>query len=547
MKRFFIIWILCLVILLIGCRQEKAYDFVSFEKKLEGLRQNLKIPAFSVAIAQNNEILWAKGFGYADIENKILAIEDTPYMLASLTKTFASTIILQLVEEGKVNLDDPISKYGINLDRARENKMDVWNEDSIKVKHLFSHTAQGRPGSYYRYSGYLFGFLDEVIEKGSGHTFAELLVQNIIEPLELQNTAPNIRDTVNFELMGKSFDEFYISLAKPYILDSLFQIKESRYESYFGISAGLMISAVDMAKYSLAIDENKFLNKETQELAFSPFIGINGDTLPYGLGWFVSNYKKVKFVWHYGLWNTNSSLIIKVPEKELTFVILANSNNLTKPSLLGSGELLTSQFALEFIKAFILKDEDLPEVNYKLAQDEIKKQWQTARNTKYTDLFEKELFAHARMYASVGEYERATKLMKIFQSTYVLQLPEKFSDMYLLAKIDSVKDSEDRSISFNLEESSNIDVFSIGEGQGKEMWDYGWIENVTDKKIIWQMNATKTAYAGGAEKNRLIDTTLVLPAGTYLLRYKSDNSHSYDLWNDLPPAYDFYGIMVYRQ
>jgi hypothetical protein len=208
--------------------------------------------------------------------------------------------------------------------------------------------------------------------------------------------------------------------------------------------------------------------------------------------------------------------------------------------------LLSSQFALEFIKAFILKDEDLPEVNYKLAKDEIKKLWQTARNTQYGDLFKKELFAHARMYASVGEHDRAKILMKIFQSSYVMQLPEKFSEMHLVAIIDSVKDSEDRSTTFNLTENSNIDVFSIGEGQGKKMWDYGWIENVTDKKIIWQMNATKTAYAGGAEIKRLIDTTFVLPAGTYLLRYKSDNSHSYDLWNDLPPAYDFYGIMVYK-
>jgi len=545
MKSFVFICLFFLFLILTGCGEKKAYDFVKFEHNLEVLRQELKIPAMSAVIAKNQEIVWVNGFGYADLENKIGSTADTPYMLASLTKTFASTIILQLVEQGKINLEDPISKYGINLDRAREYKMDVWSEDSIKVKHLLSHTAQGRPGSYYRYNGFLFGNLDDIIEKSSGHTFGELLVQNIVKPLRLQNTAPNIRDTLNFQLVGATFEDFYNKLAKPYKLDSLFQVKESEYETYFGTSAGLMISAIDMAKYSLAIDENKFLKKETQQLAFTPMISTAGDTLPYGYGWFIYNYKGLKYVWHYGLWNTNSSLIIKVPQKDLTFVILANSNNLTRPTSLGSGDLLTSLFSLEFIKTFILYNEDLPVVDHRITATEFKEKWKAVQGTPFKDMYEKEIFAYARLYGSVGEQEKATSLMRMFQSTYARELPVKFSGMYLLVKIDSVKDNEERSIEFNLEKESAVHIFAVGEGQGQEIWDYGWVEN-TDKNIIWQMNGAETIHAGGAEKNRMIDTMVVLPAGKYLLKYKSDNSHSYDLWNDLPPAYDFYGIMLYR-
>src|SRR5688572_27394405 len=83
------------------------------ETLLENLRQELKIPAYSAAIVKDQKVLWAKGFGYADLENKIQATEHTPYHLASLTKTFASTILMQLVQEGKIKLDDPVSKYGI--------------------------------------------------------------------------------------------------------------------------------------------------------------------------------------------------------------------------------------------------------------------------------------------------------------------------------------------------------------------------------------------------------------------------------------------------
>jgi CubicO group peptidase (beta-lactamase class C family) len=108
-----------------------------FETVLESLRQDLKIPAYSAAIVKDQKVIWAKGFGYADVENKIPATEHTAYHLASLTKTFASTILMQLVQDGKVKLDDPVSKYGIVLE----------SDGVIRVRHLFSHTSEGNPAS----------------------------------------------------------------------------------------------------------------------------------------------------------------------------------------------------------------------------------------------------------------------------------------------------------------------------------------------------------------------------------------------------------------
>jgi CubicO group peptidase (beta-lactamase class C family) len=65
----------------------------------------------SVAVVKDQQLLWSKGFGFADYDTKTPVSKDTPYRIASLTKTFASTLVMQLVEEGKVNLDDPMSKY----------------------------------------------------------------------------------------------------------------------------------------------------------------------------------------------------------------------------------------------------------------------------------------------------------------------------------------------------------------------------------------------------------------------------------------------------
>src|ERR1044071_6990901 len=159
-----------------------ASRLAHLEMLLENLRQELKIPALSTAIVKDQKVVWAKGFGYTDVENKIPATEHTSYQLASLTKTFASTILMQLVQEGKINLDDPVSKYGIALE----------SNGVIRVKHLFSHTSEGNPGEQYRYNGNRFAELDKVIEKATGKSFAELLIANILDPLDMKETAPNM-------------------------------------------------------------------------------------------------------------------------------------------------------------------------------------------------------------------------------------------------------------------------------------------------------------------------------------------------------------------
>src|SRR5262245_34724564 len=82
-----------------------------FEKQVDALRERLKIPGLSAVILKDQKVLWEKGFGFADLENRVPATPDTLYSIASLTKTFAATLIMQLVEQRKLDLDEPISHY----------------------------------------------------------------------------------------------------------------------------------------------------------------------------------------------------------------------------------------------------------------------------------------------------------------------------------------------------------------------------------------------------------------------------------------------------
>lgn len=103
-----------------------------FEKEVDEHRSVLGIPGLSAVIVKNQAVLWAKGFGFADIEGRIPATPDTVYHVASFTKPIAATLVMQLVEQGKLDLDEPVSHYSGDF-----------NDDSIRVKHLLSHTSAG--------------------------------------------------------------------------------------------------------------------------------------------------------------------------------------------------------------------------------------------------------------------------------------------------------------------------------------------------------------------------------------------------------------------
>lgn len=308
----------------------EAIDTTGFAAKLEALRQHYQIPSLSVGIVQGKKLVYYRGLGYADMEQKMAPTQHTVYHLASITKTFGSIILMQLVETGKINLDDPVTKYGINLG-AR------WgNDDRIKLKHLLTHTAQGnsfngfRPGYSFGYNGDYYGQLSRPIEQQTGRTFGQLLVEQIIRPLQLTHTAPNPSDTVNFALTGYDRTTYSQLVAKPYDLVKG-RIAPTANPSYFGPSAGLLSSVSDLATYSIAIDEGRFLGAATWEQVFTPFRSPKGKVLPYGLGWFIRSYKGVKVLWHTGLWTGTSSLLVKIPKKDLTLIILANSPDLNRP------------------------------------------------------------------------------------------------------------------------------------------------------------------------------------------------------------------------
>jgi CubicO group peptidase (beta-lactamase class C family) len=374
-----------LLFLLLACAQTSAnttrltsdQDPVQFfYEEMERLRKDNRIPGLSAAVLQNQQVVFAEGFGYADLENRIPVTADTPFNIASLSKTFAAAILMKLVEDGRLDLDAAMADILKNADfiydvgtihgyanvckKIKEFSRDPdfeyaeyafllknyrCDKENITIRHHLTHTAQEKPGEAYRYNGFLFGFLSLVAEEASGQPYADLLVDHIIAPLDMKNTIPSITKERRNEILAKR--------AKYYRMGFGGEFEPSDYPVTLSASAGMVTTVLDMAKFDVAMDHNLIVSAETKAAMFSRTISNSGKPLPYGLGWFVQEHAGVKLIWHYG-WapKAYSSLILKVPEKDVTLILFANSEGASADFQLGRGDVLRSPFAVAFLNIF---------------------------------------------------------------------------------------------------------------------------------------------------------------------------------------------------
>jgi len=188
-----------------GITSTPAASIQEFEQRLEELRASSHISAITAVMSNGQQVVWAKGYGIADISTQRSAADTTVYHLASLTKPFAATVLLQLVEEGKVSLDDPISMYGMNLPGPAGTV--------IRVRHLLSHTSEGVPGTVYSYNGDRFALLEAVIAQAAGKPLDAALQERILTPLGLHRTAPNPQ-SASFAVSGLNKTTFESNMAR---------------------------------------------------------------------------------------------------------------------------------------------------------------------------------------------------------------------------------------------------------------------------------------------------------------------------------------------
>ena len=280
-------------------------------------------------------------------QRSIAARTDTPFDLDGLTQLFTATLVLRCVEEGRLSLDDRIGQF----------KSDSPDADAT-IGQILTHTSGPSDGLAFSYRPERLEPLARAIRACTGDSFRET-VANLLDRLAMIDSAPG-PDIVHPELLTEGiptpsaverYRKVLERLATPYAVDQSGRATPSHYLATTLTPASGLISTVrDLVQFDIALKNGVLLRPETLAGARRPPLDPNGRPLPHGLGWFVQTYRGETIVWQFGVTpNASSALMVTVPARGATLILLANSDGLAKPFALTTGDVTVSPFVRLFL------------------------------------------------------------------------------------------------------------------------------------------------------------------------------------------------------
>ena len=318
------------------------------DRYVEAQIAKLHIPGLSLAIVRDGRVVKAKGYGLANLEHSIPARPDTVYEVGSASKQFTATAIMLLAGEGKVSLDDRITKYFPDAPPH-------WSK--ITIRHLLTHTSgiqnhvavpgylrvfrtnllfeatPGReellemffklpqefePGATWSYDNTGYFLLGWIIEKASGRRYWEFMNERVFAPARMASTRnTDTRPLVphrasGYEWVGSRYEN------RPVLLP------------FIAFAAGSFLTTVeDMAKWDAALHAQTVIKLEAQERMWTPARATGGApaSYDYGFGWFVERYGRRRLVQHSGGTPGFSSAFHRWVDDGVAIVLLTNHSD----------------------------------------------------------------------------------------------------------------------------------------------------------------------------------------------------------------------------
>jgi CubicO group peptidase (beta-lactamase class C family) len=317
---------------------------------LEALRKQTGIPGMSAVVVRDGVVIWEKGYGYQNTASKIPATPDTPYIVGDLSGTLAAIMLLECSERRQLDLEDPIRKYGAELPEA-----------NVTIAQVLSHTTPGLEEPF-TYSPERYEKLTAVMEHCGEPRSYRKSVAMLLDRAAMTDSVPGTdlwhSDAV---LRDQEFDSADVDryrrvlerMALPYKVDSRLRAERTELPPMTMSASGGLVSTVrDLARLDALLDSNRILRQETLDLAWNPVVVMPAQFVsPMGLGWFVQSHRQQRVVWHFGIiGDAYSSLVLKLPDQKVTFILLANSDGLSATFQLPSGNVTKSLFAALFLR-----------------------------------------------------------------------------------------------------------------------------------------------------------------------------------------------------
>jgi CubicO group peptidase (beta-lactamase class C family) len=318
-----------------------------FSAYFETLRTQAGIPGLAAALVGDTDVLWEQSFGQQDIGSSTATRTDTPFHLDGLTQLVTASMVLQCVDQHRVDLDSPIGLYTPSSPDA-----------GSTVAQVLTHTFGPRGNLTFSYNLARLDSLKFVVETCSATTFRQAF-RGTLERLGMMDSVPG-PDAASptlptADLATPTTASRYLSvlgrLATPYSVNAQLVPTRSQYSvQTLAAGNGLMSTALDFAKFDLAIRQHVLFSGDTLAVAWRNPVNTSGLFLPHGMGWFVQTYNGEPVVWQYGIDpDAASSLVVTLPNRNVTLVLLANSDGLGKPASLSAGDVTVSPFARVFL------------------------------------------------------------------------------------------------------------------------------------------------------------------------------------------------------
>ncbi|NIJ38462.1 CubicO group peptidase (beta-lactamase class C family) [Sphingopyxis panaciterrae] len=316
-----------------------APDAATFNTQLDAfVEQEMgaeKVPGVSVAVLHKGEIIVAKGYGLANVEHDVPVTPETIFQSGSVGKMFTAAVVMRQVEQGKMSLDDPLSKYVPDAPAS-------WRP--ITIRHLLTHTSgipnvgddfdfqrnysddelirgfaalplSFQPGARYSYSNSGYVLLGIVVERATGRFYGDILKTDIFQPLGMK-TARVISDkdivphrAAGYELVdGVLKNQDFVSVKMNTTADG-----------------SLYVSLDDMIAWARGVEQGKVLSAASWKQVYTPVRLNSGKTYPYGFGWDVDVAGGKPRLHHGGSWQGFRSYYSRYLGDDLVILFLANS------------------------------------------------------------------------------------------------------------------------------------------------------------------------------------------------------------------------------
>jgi CubicO group peptidase (beta-lactamase class C family) len=298
-----------------------------------------KTAGVAVLVAKDGKVVYSKGFGYGNIEKNEAISAESKFRIGSVTKQFIAAAILRLQEEGKLSVNDKLSKFVSDFPRGNE----------VTIHHLLTHTSgihsyTGRndflsrvttaiseddlvtlikgdpydfsPGEQYLYNNSGYFLLGHIIRKVTGKFYGDYLAESFFKPLGMTNTGVYTSDLkLQREALGyrKENDEYKSDINWDM--------------SWAGGAGSLYSTTVDLFKWNEALYNGKVLKPESLRAATTPVVLNNGEKagMNYGYGLGMGTYRGQDVVSHNGGLHGFSAFLMRFPEENLTIAMLCNT------------------------------------------------------------------------------------------------------------------------------------------------------------------------------------------------------------------------------